>query len=484
VAATIALLLAAAALATGTAVKLRKVSSDPYANRTSYHATEVEPDSFSSGKTIVAAFQVGRFADGGANDIGWARSPNGGRTWKHGLLPGTTAFSRPKGRFARESDPSVAYDEKHKTWLIGGLALSATPDGVAIIVSRSTDGGTTWDSPVTVKAASSGESFDKDWIVCDDWAGSPHYGSCYAEWDDAGNGGQLHMGYSRDGGLTWGQSAVPAADVIGGQPVIQPDGTVVMPIDDGLMSAVESFVSTDGGVHYAGPAQIATVSDHLENGGLRSPALPSATVDGAGRVYVAWADCRFRSSCAANDIVFSSSSDGTHWSALGRIPIDKTTSRDDHFLPGLAAAADGSGKLGLTYYYFPRTNCIPDTCRLDVGFVSSTDNGASWSAPVKLAGPMKMKELPLTTEGYMVGDYSTTSLLTGISGDPALSVFAVGLPVKGKTCNLASISSCDEPIKAPTATLAIAGPGPNRTTPTPVLSTRSDHPPGRHLTYR
>jgi hypothetical protein len=481
---TTALLLAAAALATGSAVKLRNVSSDPYTTRTSYHATEVEPDSFSSGKTVVAAFQVGRFADGGADDIGWARSPNGGKTWRHGLLPGTTAFSRPKGPFARESDPSVAYDKKHETWLIGGLALSASLGGVAIIVNRSTDGGTTWDPPVTVDAVSSGESFDKDWIVCDDWTGSPHYGSCYAEWDDAGNGGQLHMAYSRDGGLTWSQSTVPVADVIGGQPVVRPDGSVVMPIDGGFMSTVESFASTDGGVNYAGPTQIATVSDHLENGGLRSPTLPSATVDGAGHVYVAWADCRFRSLCAANDIVFSSSSDGTHWSAVERIPIDKTTSLHDHFLPGLAAADDGSGKLGLTYYYFPRTNCTTGTCRLDVGFVSSSDGGANWSAPIKLAGPMKLKELPLTTEGYMVGDYSTTSLLTGITGDPALSVFAVGLPVKGKTCHLDSISSCDEPMKAPTATLPIAATGPNQTAAGPVRSTRSDHPLGRHLTYR
>jgi len=41
-----------------------QLSSDLYANKTSQHQTEVEPDTFSYGSTIVTAFQVGRFSDG------------------------------------------------------------------------------------------------------------------------------------------------------------------------------------------------------------------------------------------------------------------------------------------------------------------------------------------------------------------------------------------------------------------------------------
>src|SRR5260370_15785897 len=72
------------------AVRLHSVSADPYRNTTSYHRTEVEPDTFAYGPTIVAAFQVGRFEDGGASNVGWATSTNGGRSWAHGFLPGTT----------------------------------------------------------------------------------------------------------------------------------------------------------------------------------------------------------------------------------------------------------------------------------------------------------------------------------------------------------------------------------------------------------
>jgi hypothetical protein len=47
---------------------LVRLSSDPLTNSTSQHATEVEPDTFAFGSTIVTAFQVGRIFSGGAAD--------------------------------------------------------------------------------------------------------------------------------------------------------------------------------------------------------------------------------------------------------------------------------------------------------------------------------------------------------------------------------------------------------------------------------
>jgi hypothetical protein len=121
------------------------------------------------------------------------------------------------------------------------------------------------------------------------------------------------------------------------------------------------------------------------------------------------------------------------------------------------------------------------TCKLDVGYVSSHDGGARWSAPIRLAGPMRLKELPRTFSGYMVGDYISTSIVTGIAGDPALTVFAVGLPVKGATCRLGHITSCDEPMEAPTRRLATAPTAPRRIVANPVLSKHADPPTTRSL---
>jgi hypothetical protein len=68
-------------------VPLTQISSDPFTNSTSQHRTEVEPDSFSFGSTIVAAVQQGRFFDGGSSDVGFATSTNAGASWTHGRCP-------------------------------------------------------------------------------------------------------------------------------------------------------------------------------------------------------------------------------------------------------------------------------------------------------------------------------------------------------------------------------------------------------------
>src|SRR5690349_24594718 len=100
-----------AAAAASANVSLTQVSADPFTNPTSQHATEVEPDTFAHGSTVVAAFQVGRFFNGGATDVGVVRSGDGGATWDApGFLPGMTFSSGAASPFERVSDASVAYD--------------------------------------------------------------------------------------------------------------------------------------------------------------------------------------------------------------------------------------------------------------------------------------------------------------------------------------------------------------------------------------
>src|SRR3954453_20298869 len=89
----IAALALAVPAAAGANVPVTKISADPFQNTTSQHATEVEPDTFSNGNTIVSAFQVGRFFKGRATAIGFSRSTDGGATWTQVFLPGLTATS-------------------------------------------------------------------------------------------------------------------------------------------------------------------------------------------------------------------------------------------------------------------------------------------------------------------------------------------------------------------------------------------------------
>ena len=146
-----------ALLVSGTAyanVGLTRVSHDIYTDAQAQHDTEVEPDVYAAGSTIVSAFQVGRVFGGGASNIGWATSTNGGATWSHGYLPGITGNGG--GPFGQASDASVAYDARHKVWLITSLGLGAS--AVDVLASRSTNGGLTWSKPVTVATGSN----DKD----------------------------------------------------------------------------------------------------------------------------------------------------------------------------------------------------------------------------------------------------------------------------------------------------------------------------------
>jgi hypothetical protein len=402
-------------------VALTTLNTDPTTNTTSQHKTEVEPDSFSFGSTIVAATQIGRFYNGGASNIGWAASTDGGTTWTQGSLPGLTVFSTsPAGSYDRATDPAVAYDAKHGVWLINSLGLTGSSSilGAAAVVNRSVDGGATWGNAVTVRAASGRQDFDKNWIVCDNTVSSSFYGNCYVEYDDFGSGNALHMARSADGGLNWTESGVPPnTSVIGGQPVVLPNGTVVVPIDNGNETAIGATISTDGGANYSSVATITTITDHAVAGGLRSGALPSAEVDGAGRVYVVWQDCRFRRRCKSNDIVMTTSMNGMTWTPVVRVPIGSTSDPQDNFLPGIAVDRSTSGNtahVAITYYYYPNGTCgtgkgHQTPCDLDVGFISSTDGGTTWGSAAQLAGPMALSWLPNTSQGRMVGDYISTS---------------------------------------------------------------------------
>lgn len=422
------------ALAAGSGTTLLRLSKDPYTNSSSQHKTQVEPDTFSYGSTIVSAFQSGRFFDGGASNIGWATSANNGKTWQHGFLPGTTIYATPPGTYARITDSAVSYDARHNTWLISTLVLNNNGIGIAVLVNQSTNGGLTWGNPVVV-ASTQNSYYDKDWIVCDNTATSKFYGNCYVEWDDFGNRNLMLMSTSSDGGSTWGTAQPTAKNArgIGGQSLVQPNGTVIVPFAS-LSGKIESFSSVNGGKRWKAPVTITTFNDHKVAGNMRTELFPSAEIDGAGTVYVAWQDCRFENGCSANDIVYSTSSDGQHWSAVQRVPIDPANSGVDHFIPGIAVDKSTSGSsahIALAYYYFPNASCSND-CQLDVGYISSIDAGATWSTSTQLAGPMNPTWLANTDQGYMVGDYISTSILAnGI----AFPVFAVATAPRGNLFN-------------------------------------------------
>ena len=449
-AAAVAAVLVTAGVA-GANVPLTLVSADPFTNTTSQHATELEPDTFAFGGTVVAAFQVGRFFNGGATDIGFVRSGNGGGTWDApGFLPGMTFTSgAASSPYERVSDPSVAYDAAHGVWLISSIPLlPGTLVVPTVFVNRSTDDGRTWGNPISIPPpVSNSVDLDKNWTVCDNNAASPFRGHCYTELDNFGDGDLELMSTSTDGGQTWSTPIRTDGNDkgLGGQPVVQPNGRVIVPFES-LNGTITAFHSDNGGASWSRGFKVSGIRFHGVAGGLRTSPLPSAEIAADGTVYVAWEDCRFRKGCTANDIVVSTSTDGVSWSDPARVPIDDVTSTVDHFIPGLAVDPTTSGsstKLALTYYFYPNANC-GGACRLQVGFISSPDGGAHWGAATQLAGPMALSEIAQTSQGPMVGDYISTSF----SGGKATTVFAVGKQT--------TTAAFDEAMYAPSSRLSVA----------------------------
>jgi hypothetical protein len=393
---------------------VRRLSRDRTGDFPAQHETQVEPDSLAWGKTVVVAFQSGRHPNGGAAATGWSTSKNAGETWTGGFL----------GRAAeRVSDPVVAYDATHRTWLIAELGIN---QGVVdILLSRSPDG-IRWSRPVTaVSAPAPNADYDKEWLVCDNGTRSPYRGRCYLSYLDLGTG-TIATRFSEDAGLTWSSpvstsAGTPSGSLVQGAfPVVRPDGTLVVlfnvnaPIGGRGLDWIAAATSTDGAATFAPPVRVADV-DESDPLGVRAPVLVSADVDATGRIYVAWSDCRFHTECTAADIVLATSANGSAWTAPSLVTTEDPATRTDHFLPGLVVEPV-TRRVAIAYYSLPQPNgCALDDCPgIDVSLTESRDGGATWGAARRLnAETMPLAWLADGGLGKFVGDYISASYAGG-----------------------------------------------------------------------
>ena len=88
----------------------------------------------------------------------------------------------------------------------------------------------------------------------------------------------------------------------------------------------------------------------------------SVDVDAAGKLYLVWADSRFRDDGSSTDVVLSTSAEGTGWSAPVRLPLHQRGTVLE-FIPAVAVDPATSGKsahLAVAYY----TMKLPARCAL------------------------------------------------------------------------------------------------------------------------
>lgn len=411
-------------------VVTRQLSRDPFTG-VGQHETQVEPDSASFGSTIVAVFQSGRIFAGGAEGTGWATSVDAGRTWRRGFLERVDD---------RASDPVVAYDRLHRTWLIATLGVAATGGGESshLLVSRSADG-LVWSRP-SPAADDPAEDYDKEWLACDTWTSSPFYGRCYLVYLDV-QSGEIRTRRSSDGGRTWSgpvAAPVPSPDYRGNgaYPVVRPDGGLLVFFSvygsiDPAIDSIQLGRSLDGGATFEMSRRVASLFTE-DIAGVRAPPFVSADVDAGGTVYATWADCRFSPECTANSIVLARSRDGVSWTQPRRVPFGPAETAVDRFVPALAVdpATRARGSLAVVAYSATQSHGCAGCQVVDAHLVRSGDGGTTWRAPVRL----NAESIPLgwvadTGLGRMLADYVSMSY---VGGRPVAVLSLATEPVAGE----------------------------------------------------
>ena len=389
-----------------------QISRDTLIGWPAQHETQVEPDSFSFGSTIVTVFQSGRHLDGGAERNGFSTSKNGGRTWRAGLLP--------TGSFERVSDPVIAYDAEHKWWLAASLGTNFSTNG--IVISRSRDG-LSWRAPVDA-ARSSVEDYDKEWIACDNWRTSRFRGRCYVSYMNFRRDA-IETRRSTDGGRTW---SGPVAIVVQRTPA-QPNGIQIVTRPNGNVlllltifgaptgNEIAQLRSTDGGVSFSRPTAGRTAGRHgreLAPGAAVRLGGRGRRGDGLRRLARLRAFRRVLRRHRPRDVT------RRRHVERRRCAIPTGPFEGFYFLPALAVDPATSGtkaRLALLYHSMsPSHICDPTAgcLAIDVRMVTSTNGGRSWTAPRRLnAFSMPPFWMADTSLGRMLGDYFSVSWVRG-----------------------------------------------------------------------
>jgi len=419
---------------------------------------------------LIGVWQQDRWSNGGARGNMTGVSVDGGRTWTERAAPFTRCTG---GDLLRASDPWVTISPNGIAHQIAiafdGQAFEAGTSN-AVLVSRSTDGGDTWSPTVTLVRDGASAFNDKESITADPTDAR----FVYAVWDrlSASSGGPALISRTTDGGATWEPPRSiydpgTTSQTINNQIVVLPDGTLVdffTQLDSAPSRQTLTVIrSQDKGLTWSGPIVVSPVQalgtqDPETGTSVRDAAILGAITAGPdGSLVAVWQDSRF-SGGQRDGIALSRSIDGgLTWSTAIRVNRDPTVPA---FVPSVAVRADGT--MGVTYYDFRSNTSDRATLLTDYWMARSTDGGATWRES-RVAGPFDLAIAPYAG-GLFLGDYQS---LVGIgnafvpfyaavnSGDLSnrTDVFASLLTSAGaaNTVALAELLDLDAPMRASTA---------------------------------
>ncbi len=414
-------------------------------NGTLYVNSEVEPWVDVNPETtsnLIGVFQQDRFSNGGASGLGTTVSRDGGASWTRLPLAAEPKFSRCMGAgagsvgdYERATDPWVSFGPDGDAYQIS-LSFNDTRNlDNAILVSESTDGGSTWGAVTEIRKDTDPNVFnDKESITADYTDGN----LVYAIWDrlvfpneraggvsfltGAAFRGPTWFARTTNGGASW-EPARPIFDpgqndqTIGNQIVVMPDGDLVNGMtvfrNDNAVGrkggTVSVLRSTTKGATWSGEIPVARlgtigVTDPDTGAAVRTgdiiPEIASDERAGTDTVYMVWQDARF-TGFQRDQIAFSKSTNGgVTWSAPVR--INNRSFATQAFTP--AIRVDDEGNVAVIYYDFRNNVAATPRLETDVWMVRSTDGGATWREERVTPASFDMRAAPVAN-GYFTGDY-------------------------------------------------------------------------------
>ena len=405
------------------------------ASGTLYLDAEVEPSvavNPVNPTNVVAAWQQDRWSDGGSHGLVTAASFDTGRTWNRAdpVVARCAGGSAANGAdYERASDPWLTFSIDGTAYLLAlsfSGATGASASTSAMLVVRSTDGGTSWGPPQTLISDGSAAFNDKGAITAD--AADARY--VYAVWDrlDASGGGPTYFARTIDAGASWEAARViydpgPGNQTLGNIPLALPGGTLLVVFTEfdavagGTQATLRVIRSLDRGLSWSAPVTIATE----QSAGIRDPNtgtivrdgadLPAAAIDRSGTVYVAWQTSAF-SGGARDAIALARSTDAAlSWTLPVRVSGDLAAAA---FIPNVQVRADGL--IGVGYYDLRYDRPGTGIFQADYWLATSTD-AANWT-DTHVSGPFPLGNAPVA-EGLFLGDYQALAT----SGSEFLPLF-------------------------------------------------------------
>lgn len=322
-------------------------------------------------------------------------------------------------------DPAVDTDRSGNFYLSYGVAPLSGSYPNAIVMMKGTPDGVTWTKlgPVTFNR---NKAFDDKYYLAVDRSASQYADRIYVSWDrNQGNNQILYVAYSTNGGSTW-SSPVKVNDgktsferVIGAYPAVDHrNGVVYDSWHDYAKNTIYVDRSTTGGASWG--TDVAAAVTHTGFGkdigcvGGRSQSPAHALKVGpSGTLYLVYADV---TTGRGFDIRFTkSTNNGASWSPSVSLNDDQTSS--DQFHPTLSVESNGQGGDKVTVTFYDRRD-DSNNCLAHVYATQSTDNGATWAANVKLTSA------PSNFDGNPngPGDYSSSTPWT-FAGLPSVWPF-------------------------------------------------------------